>query len=140
MRDFLYKVRVFLTRIFRGCYGIDDLYKGGFVVVLILMLLHTITRSKIIYILELVVLILIMLRFFSKNHAARIRENEFYLKHTVGIRSWFKYQFKRLRNIRHYRYRKCPHCHQALRLPVKKGKHTVSCPKCHEEFQTTILF
>jgi len=140
MKNFLYNLKNALSRLFRGCYGPDDLYKGCLFVIIILMILNSITRFRLFYILELILFVILTLRFFSKNHAARIRENEFYLKHTVGLRSWIKYQFKRIRNIRHYRYRKCPHCHQALRLPVKKGKHAVVCPKCHEEFETTILF
>lgn len=27
-------------------------------------------------------------------------------------------------------YKKCPNCRQKIRLPLKKGKHTVKCPKC----------
>ena len=140
MKSFLYKLRTFLGKLFRGCYGADDLYKACLVIIFICIFLNGITRVKFFYIIELVFFVIMTIRFFSKNHSARIKENEFYLKHTVGVRSWFKYQFKRLKNIRHYRYRKCPHCHQALRLPVKKGKHTVSCPKCNKEFETTILF
>ena len=32
-------------------------------------------------------------------------------------------------------YKKCPKCKQKLRLPLKKGIHTVKCPNCKEKFE-----
>ncbi len=32
----------------------------------------------------------------------------------------------------------CPECSQKLRLPYKKGKHYVTCPKCHKEYQIKV--
>ncbi|MFR2916862.1 MAG: hypothetical protein ACLTKQ_08005 [Acutalibacteraceae bacterium] len=31
-------------------------------------------------------------------------------------------------------FKKCPGCKAVLRLPRKKGKHTVNCPHCHKNF------
>ena len=31
-------------------------------------------------------------------------------------------------------YKKCPKCKQKIRLPLKKGKHTVKCPNCGNSF------
>ena len=31
-------------------------------------------------------------------------------------------------------YKKCPKCKQKIRLPLKKGEHTVKCPKCGNRF------
>ena len=32
-------------------------------------------------------------------------------------------------------YKKCPNCKQKIRLPLKKGKHTVKCPNCSYKFE-----
>ena len=35
-------------------------------------------------------------------------------------------------------YRRCPGCRVTLRLPKRKGKHTVVCPKCGRRFEVKI--
>ena len=32
-------------------------------------------------------------------------------------------------------YKKCPSCRQKIRLPLKKGKHKVKCPKCQKTIE-----
>ena len=34
-------------------------------------------------------------------------------------------------------YKVCPKCKQKIRLPLKKGKHTVKCPNCGNKFDVT---
>ncbi len=60
-------------------------------------------------------------RMFSKNIPARRRENE---------------AFCRLKNRRSSPYRifKCPNCAQKIRVPRRKGRICIRCPKCHIEF------
>ena len=41
----------------------------------------------------------------------------------------------RLKNIRKYKYFKCPQCHARLRLPRKVGEVTVTCGKCRHAFK-----
>lgn len=35
---------------------------------------------------------------------------------------------------REHRYFECPKCHQVVRVPRKKGKIAITCPKCKEKF------
>ncbi len=67
-------------------------------------------------------------RMFSKNVAARRRENERFC-------GFFKLRKNKLRDRKTHVYRKCPKCRAVLRLPRAKGKHSVVCPKCRERFQ-----
>lgn len=78
-----------------------------------------------------------LFRMFSRNVYARQRENQAFLAFFRKIRSFFKLQ-KQKWTDRDHAYRKCPSCKSQLRLPKKKGKHTVRCPKCRTEFDVRI--
>lgn len=54
-----------------GRYGIDELYKFLLIICTILILLNTIIKSKIIDIIELIILIISTIRFLSKNKSKR---------------------------------------------------------------------
>ena len=72
-------------------------------------------------------------RMFSRNIAARQKENAAFLK----MKNQVVFAFRRLFDRKHA-YRTCPHCKAQLRLPRKKGVHTVGCPKCHRDFKVKI--
>lgn len=81
-------------------------------------------------------------RLFSKNIYQRRKENAAVRKILGKTKSFFKLQFDRIKNIKRYRYRRCPHCKAVLQLPLpsKSGKNTVVCPKCRERFSVFNLF
>ena len=61
-------------------------------------------------------------RTFSRNTYKRYRENRRFLM----LLDRFK--------DREHRYFDCPKCHQSVRVPRKKGKIAITCPKCREKF------
>jgi len=67
-------------------------------------------------------------RMFSRNIAARRRENERFC-------GFFKLRKSKIRDRKTHVYRKCKHCKAVLRLPKSKGKHFVVCPKCNTRFE-----
>ena len=81
-------------------------------------------------------------RLLSRNLYSRRKENAAFKKGFDKIKAFFKLQRDRIRNIKKYRYRKCPHCKAVLQLPLpkKKGKNSVVCPKCRERFSVYSLF
>ena len=81
---------------------------------------------------------LMFFRCFSKNIYARRRENEFFKNIFKKIKNFFVLQKNRIRDIKGYRYRKCPHCKAMLRLPKRRGRHTVICPRCKKRFEVKI--
>lgn len=117
-----------------GRYGIDELYKFLLIICTILILLNTIIKSKIIDIIELIILIISTIRFLSKNKSKRQKENQIYIKIKNKIIKYYQYQKKRHQDHNTHIYRKCPKCKQKIRLPLKKGKHTVKCPNCQHHF------
>ncbi|MCM0647627.1 glutaredoxin family protein [Clostridium swellfunianum] len=43
----------------------------------------------------------------------------------------------KIENLIDYTVINCPNCPSRLRLPKSKGKITVTCPSCSQEFKTT---
>ena len=84
------------------------------------------------------VLVFYTFRIFSRNLYARRRENEWFLKRKQGFKGFFILQKSRIRDRKTHIYRNCPHCKNTLRLPRKKGEHTVNCPACHNRFSLRI--
>jgi len=97
-------------------------------------------KSDILTILELVLLIIMFYRMFSKKIYKRSNENQLYLK----IKKKFLKPFRNIRrNIKdkEYIYKKCKHCKKLLKLPIpySKGIKEVKCPKCKNSFRMLVL-
>lgn len=88
-------------------------------------------------------------RFLSRNLNARRRENDRYLKFTSKFRkkrtggTYSGYNgysggydtnfYEPPKN--QYKYFKCKKCKAKLRVPLGKGKITITCPKCRATFK-----
>ena len=136
MKKFMQKYSQFMI----GRYGVDDLFYFLMAVVLITGLFPAFMLKNGLSIIRWIVFAYGLFRYFSKNIQARQKENMWFMKWFRPIKKELKFLFTRIMNIKTYRYRRCPHCHQQLRLPVNKGKHTVVCPSCNQEFKVNILF
>ena len=137
-KNFLYRVRDALVRFMVGRYGADSLYSFLFGLSIFLYALNIIFRSSVLNLISLLLIVVATFRVLSRNHAARRKENEAYLKVANKVTSFFKLTVRRFKERKNYRFRRCPHCKQVLRLPNRKGKHDVTCPKCKQEFKVTI--
>lgn len=121
-----------LKSFFMGRYGYDDLNLFLLIIYLILSVIHLITKSYWLSILELAVLIFLIFRMLSKNFEKRRNENKKYLDITAPIRNSIK-------NIKSsyksdYKFFSCPDCSQRVRVPKGKGKIEIKCPKCGKTF------
>ena len=130
------KLRSFLW----GRYGIDQLYYGLLVLYVLLTVLRMIFDLEFLSFIAMVVLILAFLRVLSKNHGARQKENRVFLKLWAPVKTELVLIRDRFRDKKNARYRHCRHCRAILKLPVKKGGHTVVCPRCRKRFSVHILF
>lgn len=134
----LKRFKDWLIRFMYGRYGVDQLYYGLFGLWIILTVVGTFTRSIIVSAITSVIVVFMIFRTFSKNHTARRRENEVFMKLWRPIRNWFTYQRDKFRDRKTSRYRKCPACRAIIKFPNKKGKHTAVCPKCKHRFNVKI--
>ncbi len=117
-----------------GRNGFDRFCLGLLWTAVLLSVLNIFIRTPIIWILEDIVIIYCIFRALSKNIYKRQRENQVFMRIWGKIKGFFKLQKNRLRDRKTHVYRVCPHCKINLRLPRRKGTHTVKCPKCGLRF------
>ena len=119
-----------------GRYGADAFGRALLWVYLAVALASIFFRP--LYILATVLMVWMVFRILSKNIYKRQQENLKYLKLAGKVKGFLTLQKNKARDRKTHRYRKCPYCKAILRLPNKKGKHTVCCPKCKKDFKVKI--
>lgn len=125
------------ARFLSGRHGTDALNVFLLVLCVLLLSVALFLKGAAAYVLRGIALVLLILNFarsFSRNNARRKAENDAFTKILYSVKSFFIRQFNRIKYVKTYRYRKCPGCRIHLRLPYKKGSHTVKCPKCGTSF------
>jgi len=133
------KFRDKLAQFMYGRYGTDQLYNALIAAYFVLIIVNAFVSSGIISILMFVVLIFTIFRTLSKNIYKRRMENEKFMKIWRPARAKGNLEIRKIKEIKTHRFRKCPHCKKVLRLPRRRGKHTVQCPSCKKEFELRIL-
>ena len=117
----------------------DTLNKDMIIVCLVIGFLNLFIRSLIIRVLSPALIVLVVLRLFSTNEVKRITENRKYMEFKEKSKEFLKIQYQRVKEYKTHRYYKCKNCSSYIRVPAKKGKHTIDCPKCGKEFEVKIL-
>ena len=115
-------------------YGIDELYKFLLLICFVLLVINTFVSNNIIRLFEVLLIVIIFYRYMSKNIKLRKKETDKYLEIKDKIIKLFDYNKKKYKDRNTHMYKKCPKCKQKIRLPLKKGKHTVKCPNCGNRF------
>ncbi|MBQ8192482.1 MAG: hypothetical protein IJZ46_00200 [Bacilli bacterium] len=123
-----------LNRFMYGRYGIDELYKFLLIICFVLLIINIFLNNIVITIIENVIFVFTIYRVLSKKKNIRNKENKIYLSIKNKILNFIKYQKEKYCNRNTHMYKKCPNCKQKIRLPLKKGKHTVKCPNCSHRF------
>ena len=118
-------------------YGIDELYKFLLLICFVLLVINTFISNNVIRLFEVLLIVIIFYRYMSKNIKLRKKENDKYLEIKNKIIKLFDYNKKKYKDRNTHMYKKCPKCKQKIRLPLKKGKHTVKCPNCGNKFDVT---
>ena len=134
MNSFLYKIQQFMI----GRNGLDRFNKFLFVIYALLIVVNLFVHNLIIYLAALALAGYIVFRTLSKNLYRRGRENQTYMKIEKPVKEFFVRQKNKIRDIKTHRYIKCKHCKAQLRVKRRKGRHTVRCPKCRQEFSVNI--
>ena len=136
MNNFQNKIYNFM----KGRYGIDDIYKDGTVLLLILIILNIFIKIKILTLLQWAIILTLLYRSFSKQINKRKKENDKYLKIKKKIIKPIIEVKKYMKDDYHI-YRKCHHCNTILKLPIpsKRGIKHSKCPTCKKRNTFLIL-
>lgn len=111
-------------------YGIFLIWLG-----IIFSLLAYFIHSSFLDTLALVNVFYALFRFLSRNKSKRIAENlQFKQKVLNPVKKSLKGFKKESIGDKNFKYVSCPQCGQKLRVPKKKGKIKVRCPKCETKF------
>lgn len=134
MRNILNKI----TSFFRGRYGIDKLSYTLVILSVIFSLLGFFFLRSLFYVLNLAIYAVVIYRALSTSFVKRANENRAFLEFCDRAKSFIKLQKKIFKDRKTHVYRTCPKCKAVIRLPKKRGKHTVKCPKCADRFETKV--
>ncbi len=125
-RQILSKVSAWARKFMEGRYGTDQLNMAILSIGLALCVISLFVRRPQVNLLLTALsygfMIWAIFRSFSRNTYRRYQENRKYRQF-----------FDRLKD-REHRYFDCPKCHQPVRVPRKKGKIAITCPRCQERF------
>lgn len=127
-------MKAWLQRFMYGRYGADQLNMALMILFLVIALTTPFLKNNLPLILNLVLLVLIYFRMFSRNISKRYAENQKFLKFWNPIRNKFRFTMKHTKERKDYRFYKCPSCKQKVRVPKGRGEITITCPKCHTKF------
>ncbi len=121
-------------RFMYGRYGVDTLNRWITYLVLALMILQLFIRSFVLSFLELVLVVVCILRIFSKDIARRSQENNRFCAFKAKISGRLRREKNLMNQRKQFHIYTCPRCKQKIRIPKGKGRIEVSCPKCGEKF------
>jgi membrane protein implicated in regulation of membrane protease activity len=137
MKARLYAMGKFKEKIMqfmKGRYGTDELSLFFMGVIAISLIVGATTKYTVFFAIAFVVLIFSYVRMLSKNYSKRHHENQVYLQGLRRITNPFKQKLSRMRQSKDYRFFKCPGCKTRVRIPRRKGKVQITCPKCQNKF------
>ncbi|MBE6679228.1 MAG: hypothetical protein E7598_01750 [Ruminococcaceae bacterium] len=127
-----------INRFMYGRYGADQLFYALIIIFFVLSVVNRFVASLIILIIQYLVFVFAIFRYLSKNIYKRREENRKFMSIWQSIKNFFAFQRDKFRDRKVCRYRKCKYCRAALRLPIKKGKNSVKCPRCGKSFKVNI--
>ena len=145
-----------LQKFMMGRYGSDKLNRFLLILSLVFMAIgfvFTLAGLPILSIIcslaETALIALVFYRTFSKKVYVRAAENAAFLRVKGRITGFFKKPWNKMkgffalrramwRDRKTHVFKKCPHCKSVLRLPRKKGHHTVKCIRCAHRFEVDV--
>ena len=123
-----------LQRFMAGRYGVDKMNQVLSVCSLILIVFGIFFKVSLLYWVGLAGIIYIYFRMLSKDIPRRYAENQAFLQQYYRLTGWFTGKKQSMERNKGYRIYKCPQCRQKVRVPKGKGKISIHCPKCSNDF------
>ena len=133
MKGFLERLQWKLAGMMQGRRGADTLSSFLMVVGIVLLLVSIVPGLDVLSWVALIALAYALFRSYSKNVAARDRENAAFERAVEKPRKQLPLARKAWANRKTTRYFTCKGCGQVLSVPRGKGTLRVVCPKCKTE-------
>lgn len=118
-----------------GRRGMDQFGLALVATYVLMAFIATITRVFVIQYVGFALCVYELYRMFSRNIAARERENNWFLRWArpiyTKIGRFISRVIREFRDKEHH-YFNCPKCKTRLRVPKNRGTLRVTCPKCGE--------
>ena len=133
MKGFLERLLWMLSGLMQGRRGADTFSNFLVVAGIVLLFASLIPGLDLLSWVALIVLAYSLFRSYSKNIAARDRENATFERIVEKPRKQLSLMRKKWTNRKTTRYFKCKGCGQVLSVPRGKGTLRVVCPKCKTE-------
>lgn len=118
-----------------GRNGTDELAMACVWLALILYIVALVSRVVFINFVSLALLVYAWLRMTSRSVEARRRENYLFLSKIGPLGPWLRNPVAAFQEARAYKHFKCPECGQRMRVPRRRGRLRVRCPKCQHRFE-----
>ena len=123
---FFQRIGMGMRRFMMGRYGSDQLNMTMLVTALVIyivsLFIKNATASAVMMAVYMILMFYCIFRMMSRNTYKRYQENRRFLHFFVKLKD------------RQHRYYSCPRCRQQVRVPRKKGRIAITCPKCKERF------
>ena len=129
------RFRYKLAKFMYGRNGFDKLCIALLWTGVVLSVVNLFFGSVILVLLQDILFIWCIFRAMSRNVYKRRIENDRFLGIWGKIKGFFGFQKQKYRDRKTHIFRICPHCKSNLRLPKRKGTHTVRCPRCNLRFE-----
>ena len=129
------KIRAGLQKFMIGRHGADEFSLALLIGGLIVSVVGSLFGLPALSLLSTAAYVYSLFRMFSRNVEKRYQENAKFVAFWKKTTSECSQFFTRLKNIRKYKYFRCPECKARIRLPRKVGEVTVTCGKCKHQFK-----
>ena len=124
-----------VTHWFRRCNGPDNLGMAILIASLVITLLTRIFGLGVLALLSMCLYGWAIFRMLSHKKAKRMEENRRFTQGWMKLKTELRQAVVRMKNIRKYKYYKCPNCKARLRMPRGIGEKTVTCSQCKHSFK-----
>lgn len=118
-----------------GRYGSDQLSLALLILGMVASLLANAASSFLLTVLSYIIFAAIILRVLSKDTVKRRAENERFMQWWSPIGKKMTAYFNSAKDLKRYKFFKCPGCGQKIRAPRGRGKILITCQKCKTKFE-----
>ncbi len=118
-----------------GRNGPDELGVSVTMLAVVMLLLNIFVQTFVLSIIALLLIGYSVWRLLSRDVESRETENVVFLDFVSPVMPWFRNPGGAMTELRDYKHLACPECGQRVRVPRKKGKIRITCPKCQAKFE-----